>query len=407
MKARIVTGLLAVAVAATDLVAGAGVARAQQAEYTVSESTYRSLEKAQRALEKKQYQEALSACGRVLARRSINDYEKALALQTRAYVHVDRSKLALAARDLRAAAALEALPDERQTELFFNIGQILLSMEKPREAVASFETWHARASKPSPDALYTVAVAYAQSNRYAEALPFLNRAIRGKGRKAPTNWREVQLACLVQLKRWDPAIRVLTDLVEEDFENPKRWKQLSALYAEAGRSGESVAVLEAMYWNDLLVEQDDIVLLARNLLAANVPTKAARILEQSMKRGRVKKTAETLELLGTAYVTSSDREAAIGPLLAAARRSKQGRLFKEVGQLYLELEDYAEAAKNLRRALAAGGLRQPGQTYVLLGVAEYRGRRIGAARAAFKKAATFDDGRRAARSWLGFLAAEP
>lgn len=372
-------------------------------DFTVTEYVFRRLEKAQKALENKKYGEAIKACGEVLARSSVNDYERALAFQTRAYIYVDQGKLPKAVEDLKAAADLNALPGARQTELIFNVGQVLLSLERPKEAIVQFAKWTKRVEQANPDALYTVGVAYAQVENFAVALKFVEPAIRSKGRKTPTNWKELQLACLVQLKRWNGAIDVMSDLVEADFTNETRWKQLSALYAEADRQAESVAVLEAMFYNDLLRKPEDIMLLARNLLASNVPTKSARILEKSMAKGWVKRSAETLELLGTAYVSAADREEAVKPLMNAANMSKSGRLFMEAGQLFIELKRFDDAARTLRKAIAAGGLRQTGQAYVLLGVAEYRQGRIPAARAAFGKAAGYKDGKSAAKSWLSFL----
>lgn len=378
------------------------MAWAQEGEYTVTEYAYRRLERAQEALEKKAYREAMSALDEMKQRTSLSAYEKALMWQTYAYTYVAREDLRRAVESLEKAASLNALPPDRQTELYFNIGQIHLSREKPKLAIAAFEQWTKRVERASPDALYTVGLAYARAERFEVALKFLDPAIRGKP-NAPMNWSELQLACLVQLERWAKAISVLQGLIERDLANPTRWKQLSALYQEAGRGSESVATLELMYWNDLLKTSDEVVLLARNLIASNVPSKAARILRDGMKRGVVGKNAETFELLGTAFLTAGNREEAVAPLSRSAEMSPSGRLDVEVGQVLLDLERYGEAAKRIRAGLKKGGLRQPGQAHLLLGIAEFRADRKDAAKRAFAAARDYDDARRSAASWLSFL----
>lgn len=371
-------------------------------EATVSEYAYRRLEKAQKALSNDKYREALSALDDMKKRESLSNYEKSLMWQTYAFVYAGQNRLGDAAGALQQVLALAAMPEDRLTDIYFNLGQLQLSREKPKLAIEAFNGWVKRQKKASPESLHIVAIAYAQVERFDVALKFIEPAIRGK-RNAPDSWLQLQLACLVQLKRWNPAAEVLETLVERDMSNASRWRQLSAMYAQGGRDPESVATLELMYHNDLLDKEKDVLLLVRNLLASGVPYKGAKILEEAMQKKLVSPSFESLELLGNAYLTSGDTKDAIEPLTRAARIAKSGRIYVQVGQLLVNLKRYREASKNIRAGLATGNLKNVGQAQLLLGIAEYQAKDLVAARRAFLAARKHSGTKGAASSWLNFM----
>lgn len=379
-----------------------GVARAGDGDYTVEEYTYRRLERAQKQLESKDYKGAFETLNQLLVRKRLSKYGRALTLQSMAYAYVKLENYPKAAETFQAMVDLEALPPQTQADSLFNLGQILMAVEKYRKAVSTFEQWLAMEESPSPSSLHTIATAYAQVKDYPKVVTFIKRAIRGK-KKPPDQWYRLHLAALVQLKRWSAAIPVMLEIVERDLDDAKNWKQLSAIYSEAGRTGESVAVLELTYRLGLLDKPKDIRLLAQNLLAIDVPTKAAEYLEDALKKGRVKRDAETLELLATSYIAAADVKDAVGPLQQAARIKKSAKLFTELGQLHLERKEWAPAVRAFDRALSSGDAKKPGQVHLMKGIAQFRLGRKGAARKSFKAAGQFSDAKRSAQSWLGFL----
>lgn len=373
------------------------------AEYTVSEYAYRRLEKAQEALEEKKVRVAHSTLTELSKRKTLTDYEKALMWQTWGYVYVTQENLPKAAEAMANAIALDALPREVQLSTRFNLGQVYLASEKPKQAVNEFEIWAQRVENPSPDALYTIAVGYAQAEQPAGAVRFIDRAIRVK-KSVPDTWLQLKLASHVQLQQWGPAIAVLAELVDRKPDDVARWKQLSALYAQAGQVPESVASLEIAFRLGLLTEPSDIRLLAQNLVASGVPLKAAKVMRKALDEGWIPRSGENLELLATAYVNAVERDQAIEPLAQAAETTRRADLYEELGRINLAEKNWRASEAALARALSLGGLRQPGQTYVMLGMARHRQNEVGGARAAFEKALEYENSRTTAQSWLNYLA---
>jgi len=396
------------ALAATVAVEGAAHAQDGDAEnsYTVTEYAYRRLEKAQKALEEKRFKAALSALDELAKRSSLSAYERALMYQTRSYVHVQQEQLPQAADAMTKALAENALPEQAALSTQFNLGQIYLADEKPKQAARVLQDWSNRVEDPSPDALYTVAVAFAQAENNAGALRYVDQALRKKKGQAPKSWLQLKLAVQVKLQQWKGAIDTLATLVEREPTDVQLWKQLSALYAQSKQPQESVATLELAFRLDLLKEESDIKLLAQNMVAAGVPLKAASIVEKSLDKGWLPRSGENLELLATAYVNAAERDRALEPLAAAARETGKAKLWEELGRIHLALENWKASEAALSRALSIGGLRQPGQTYIMLGMARHRLNQIAGAREAFQEALKFKSSAATARSWLSFISSD-
>ncbi|MEM6861593.1 MAG: hypothetical protein AAF627_12690 [Myxococcota bacterium] len=374
-------------------------------DFTVSETIFRRLDRAQKALEKKNYQGAHAALDELKNRRNLSNYERALMWQTRSYIYVSQNELGPAGEAMTEALSLNALPPDAELSMRFNLGQVLLANDQPKKSLQQFKVWASKAQRPSADSLYTVAVAHAQAKSPAGAVQFIDRALRAK-KDPPENWYRLKLAAHVRLEQWGPAIRVMAGLVEKKRQDHAGWKQLSALYAQANRTSESVATLELAFRLGLLTEEKDIRLLAQNLMASGLPLKSAEVIEAGMKKKLFPRSPGNLELLGKAYVGASARSRAVAPLEAAAKAKKDGRLYAELGRIHMAEKQWAKASSALSRALSLGGLRQPGQTYVMLGMARHQQQKPGEARKAFQAALKFDNSRRTAESWLKFIAGE-
>lgn len=395
-------GLVAVTVAAP---AFAQEEEDDGASYTVSEFAYRRLEKAQEALEKKNFKVANSTLEDLSKRKSLSPYEQALMWQTWAYVHVTQENLPKAIEAMTKALEQDAFPKEVELSTRFNLGQVYLAAEQPKQGARVLVAWANEVDDPSPDALYTVAVAAAQADDNATSLDFINRAIRKK-RNPPEEWLQLKLVSLVKLERWGGAIETMAGLVERKPDDVERWKQLSALYAQARRLQESVATLQLAFRLDLLTKAADIRLLAQNLIAAGVPLEAAQVLRRALDQGWMERNGEHLELMATAYVNAAETDRAIEPLDAAAKATGKAELYMELGRVHLAEKNWQEAASALAKAVSSGDLRQPGQAYIMLGMARHRLQRIAEARAAFQKALDYRNTKSTAQSWLGYLAAE-
>ncbi|MGF1509917.1 MAG: hypothetical protein ACFB9M_10495 [Myxococcota bacterium] len=372
------------------------------ADFTVSEYVFRRLDQAQEALDQKKYREAHRFLDELIARSGLSVYEKSKHWQTRSYVYVSQDNLEKASEAMAKTLELNALPQQELIAMRFNYGQVLLARERFRDAAQVFRTWSGQVERPTPGALHTAAVAFVRAEDNRTALQFLDRALAGRS-DPPTSWLQLKLAAHVGLKQWNAAINVAEDLLKKDPKSIALWKQMSALYGEAGRLGESVATLELAYRLGYLTKTSDIKILIQNLMASGVPLKAAEVADQALAKKMVPRNGEFLELRATAYVNASARKQAIDALEDAARATNKADIYAELGRIYLAEKNWGKASSALSKAVDLGGLKEVGQTYIMLGMAQHRQNNTGEAKRAFQKALQYRSSKDAAQSWLRFL----
>ena len=72
----------------------------------------------------------------------------------------------------------------------------------------------------------------------------------------------------------------------------------------------------------------------------------------------------------------------------------------------MDLYEWNAAERSARLALDKGGLREPGDAWLLVGMALARGEKLEAARVAFIEAAEYESSEKWAQQWLRFVDVE-
>ena len=81
----------------------------------------------------------------------------------------------------------------------------------------------------------------------------------------------------------------------------------------------------------------------------------------------------------------------------------RGKLYQRIGEVRIQREDWEEAIKALKSALDKGGLQNPGQVKLLLGIAYFSLKKNGEAKAWFIKASEHQQTREQAERWITHL----
>ena len=113
-----------------------------------------------------------------------------------------------------------------------------------------------------------------------------------------------------------------------------------------------------------------------------------------------------LELLSQAWLMASEPKRAMDPLAKAAELSESGELFLRLARLHMDAYEWDEADAAAKSALDKGGLRQEGHAWLLRGMAAARNERFSEARDRFVKASRFDETKKYASQWLGYVEGE-
>jgi tetratricopeptide (TPR) repeat protein len=362
------------------------------------EWAYKKLSAAHEALAEEKFDEARGLMDQMSKRKGLNDHEQALMWQTYAYIQSSREQYKQAVASFEKCLALDALPDSAALSTQYNLGQLYMSVGRYADAVRALEDWLGKVENPAGSAYYMVAMAHVQLDDPKSALPLAKKAV-ALAKRPTESWLQLLLALEFELKHYKDVAKVLEVLITH-FPKKTYFLQLSAVYSELERDKLVLSTLELAYVQGMLDRESELLNLTQAYLYHEIPYRAAQVLEKGLADKVIADEAEHWELLGDSWLHAREYNKALGPLRRAATLSDDGNLFVRIGQVHLERDEPAEAQKALEQGLAKGGLDDPGNAYLLVGISHTGAKRFAAARKAFAKAETYEKNRKAARSWL-------
>lgn len=417
MRSRMVRYSLLVAVialgwGASMLVVGlpGGVAHAQKREapkpqtrkgFVVSPEVFKKLEATHAAIEAEKYGEALKILGEIKGMSKLSEHERALMFQTYGYVYSSQEKYGEAAKAFESALAQNALDPTVMLNLRYNLGQLYLATEQPKKGAEILEAWFKEVENPGPDAYMALANAYVQLERYDKALPLAQTAV-DRTPEPRENWLKLLLALRWERKEYPRVAELLEKLVAR-FPRKEYWVQLSAVYGELGKEKDSLAAYEMAHKQGFLTEPTEIVRLCELYLYHEIPYKAAVLCDKALQGKQIEANAKNLELLGNSWIQAQELDRSIEPLRRAAAMSSNGKIHLRLAQVMIEREKWNEAQQLISTALQKGGLDNPGQAHLLLGMAHFNEKEYERARQAFEQAARSQRTERAAKQWLAYV----
>jgi tetratricopeptide (TPR) repeat protein len=370
----------------------------------VSEWAYKRLNASHDAIADGNYAIALQKLDELAGKARLNQHEQALVWQTYGYVYGMQEKYKEATEAFEKCLAADALPEAAQLNVQFNVAQLYVVLERFPEAVKVFQEWFGKTTDPSPGAHYIYAIALFQSGDERGALEHGLAAVR----KAPVPkeaWLQLVLAVYLKGKHYEDSVGILETLVGL---HPRKayWLQLSAVYAETGNYEKALSAMALAYEQGLLTNEREITHLAQLYLYNRIPYQATQVLEKGLAEGRIQGTVESWQLLADAWLAARERAKARKPLEQAASRATNGDLYLRLARVQIEGDEWSAARKSLTRAIEKGGLADPGDAHLLLGIASARDASWPEARRAFQVAGGYEKTEKAAKEWLLEVEAE-
>jgi len=338
--------------------------------FTVSEQLHKKLSAAHEALEADQYPEAAKILLDLERRASrMKPYERALIYQMLGMAEAGQEKYKEALVYFEKCLADEALPYGAIVSTRYTIAQLYMATEEYKKAVDTLEKWFEDVEEPNANAYYLLAAAYYQLDEIDKAIVPAETAIRIAKKPKPP-WLQLLVGLYYETKQYPKAVKPLEALIMLD---PKKsyWTQLSSLYAQLEEEDKSLAVMQLAYAQDFLTKDSDLRALAQLYLYHSLPYQAGKVLEKAGKDGFVKQDATYWEMLANSWLLARELDRAIEPLHTGAELSDKGDLYARLGQLYLEREQWVDAAKALRSAIEKGNLHDEPTTHLLLAISLY------------------------------------
>ncbi len=365
--------------------------------YSVSQATYKVLEKSRKLSDKNRYTDAVNILKKQIPKTGKNQYETTLIHQHLAYIYLENqdNKKAIVELELTLKGG-DTLPPKNTQSLRYNLAQVYIQSEQYIEALPVLEQWFSLEKKPKADAWYLKGLIYYKLNRFSSAVNPLKKAIALSPHE---NWSILLLSIHLEQKHYRQAIQVLNRLLDLYPHKKKYWMHLTDVHLMLKDYTKALATLKLAY-RAVSLEEKDILRLAQLYMYKNIPYSAAELLLSNMQQQTIKANASNLELLANSWAMAREHNKELKYLKQAAEMKNDARLYQRCGQILLKLEKWNQAISMLKKALAKGNLKQPQQSYLLMGIAAYNANKFKTASWAFTQAEKYKVTKKQARLWM-------
>ncbi len=370
---------------------------------TISEGTYRKLERVIDSISKNEYAESEKKLKEMLE-NSRGGYEKAVLNQTLAFVYASTNRNALAIKAFEEAIATEAMPQQPHEQMVLNVAQLYVADNKWDKGIKFLNDYMAEACNPAPEAHILLASAYAEQKKFRDSLFHADMALL-KAKEPKESWLQLKLALHYELKEIPKCAEVLVQLLGLVPTKETYWKQLSGILFEIKKDPEALAVLALAERRGYVNEDAEFRNLANLYMYLQIPFKAGSVLQRGVDEKLVPATEKNMEFLGNAWLAAREYKKAQVAMRRAAEVSDKGELWKRLGHIFIEDEQWKSAMEALVRAKQKG-VKEPGDLAFLTGVVAVELKQWKTAEAALREAMNHEKTAKAAAQWLAHLQAE-
>jgi tetratricopeptide (TPR) repeat protein len=300
---------------------------------------------------------------------NLSKYEKAVVYQFMGFVYVQQNNIDEAIRVFKKVVDLNVLSNSQHQSTQFNLASLYGSQEKWDLAIETLMMFYKFQKEPVSESYIMTGIAYFQKGQPLEALPYIHIA-NEKALKPKEQWLQLELAILFINKRYDEAIEVVTKLSTYWPEKEKYWETMAGTYMEMQKDADALAALSLGYKNDAISKAETLENLARLNLYLEIPYQAATLIEKNIDRGSIENNEKNLRLLLGAWTAAREFDKAIGVIDILAPLTGEGKLYIQKAMLLNENGDWKGVQDATEKALTDTGLENPGDVYILRGMAE-------------------------------------
>ncbi len=373
---------------------------------------YEQLARAQKLGDEGNVGEAVKVLDKVNAKsESMNSYEKAMMYNFYGFIYYNAENYDKAIESFEMVVAQQPIPESFEQSTLFSLSQLSLMQGKFDKSIQHLERWESLQTGEIPAKNYLLkAQARYQQKNYQESLNHINKAVElvesdpEKG-VAEENWYILQRAIYYELKQPKEVTEILVKLVRH-YNQAKYWTQLGGMYGELGEEKKQLAVMESAYQQGYIEKGSDIFNLAQLYYYHQVPYKAARLMETAVQEGSLDRNLRNMRFLSQCWAAAKENDKAVPVMQVAAELSSDGELDAQLSQIFLNGEQWDKALLSAKTALEKGGLRNPGTSHLVIGMALYNKQEFSAALNSLAEAEKHKSSKKMAQQWQRFVSGE-
>lgn len=381
---------------------------AQQTERVpaLREKVYSQLARAQTIADEQNHAAGIAVLKEIEARAdSMNSYERAMLWNFYGFMYYDMGNTDKAIQYFSQVVDETPIPASLKKSTLFSLSQLALSNSQYDDALAYLNNWKSLASAHEMSKAWVLeAQAYYQKSDYKKALTAVQKALHAAGQAgevAKENWLILARAIHYELGQTEGVARTLEQLVVH-YSKPDYWLQLGGIYGQLDQNKKQLAVLEAAYQQGFIKDAADIRQLAQVYYLNDLPYKAAKLMRTSFADGALQRNLSNQKFYAQSLMQAKEYEAAIEAYREAASLGERADMLAQAAQLAINTDRNALALQLAEAALAADGLSEPGNMYLVQGMAHVNGKHYEQAVAAFGRASDFNATKKAASQWAAY-----
>jgi tetratricopeptide (TPR) repeat protein len=374
----------------------------------VSKDVYERITAARELVDAEDYQGALRSLNRLYDPDKLTEYEQANVLNYLGFVHYNMENMPEAIATYKRLLLIPSLEPQMAKQTTFTMAQLLTVEERYQEALTTLDQWFALETNPAPEPFILKAQIHYNLNQYQLMIQPVENAMqvaRNRDKPVKENWWGLLNFAYFQQENYTK-VRDIQKILLQSWPKARYWKSLAGAFTELGQDEKLIYAYDAAFTQGMLVKGNEFVTMAQLFLQAEVPYKAAVLLQEKIDAGVVVKNEKNYRLLSQSWSLAQEDEKAIPALQLAAGLSENGEVDARLANAYLNIGKYGDCVASANTAVRKGGLKSPDNIQISLGMCLYNLQRYGDAKAAFREAAKVPRSQRTSGQWIRVIDAE-
>lgn len=280
------------------------------AKDTLSKNAYKKLQKAQTLVEKKELNKAIQILEPLLELSKNNGYQKSFVLQEFANIYIEKQNYKKVATFYEEIISINKLPPEAILNMRFSLARIYLSLDKFKKSISIFNALLKDGFKNRSLVYENLALAHYYDKDYKKTIKYTKIVLKNKN-KQNESWYQILYSSYIELKDYKNSIKTMKILVKIKPKKENYWIQLASLYQTVKKDKKALGVLEMAHVKGILSKENNILFYINLLLQNEVYNKSAMIVQEYVKKGDIKFTKRTFEILLSSFVNAKEYKNAI------------------------------------------------------------------------------------------------
>jgi len=374
----------------------------------VSKDVYERIQKAQEMVDEKNYQGALKTLNSLYNPDKLTEYEQANVLNYIGFVYYNMDDVTNATRTYERMLAIPTLEPQMAKQTTYTLAQLQTMEEEYAKALATINKWFVLETNPAPEPFILKAQILYNLERYKEMVEPIEGAMsvaRKRDKPVKEDWYNLLNFAYFQQENYQ-MVRDIQKTLLENWPKARYWKSLAGAFTELGQDEKLIYAYDAAHTQGMLEKDTEFITMAQLYLQAEVPYKAGQLLQEKMDAGIVGKTEKNYRLLSQAWTLAQEDQKSIPALQSAAVLATHGELDQRLANAYLNVGNYAECVKSATNAVRKGGLKNPDNMQISMGMCLYNLKRYADAKTAFRNAAKTPRSQRTSNQWIRVIDAD-